>query len=306
MAFIRARNLRRDESGAIVGGSASLVESKYDPTVPSGHSRQVVLENLGRIVTLSEDRKSGVFVSPTRGIIAYDARTGELEALAPDDPRCAGVTDVPEISTYLVFGNGYLFTALLKKRGWLRVLRVAAPDATAYERLLAHTTHAFLRNGSGIKCDTFIAHTALSALLQPKVVSSLRRHSLLYDAMGSDDARQRLEEACRKYLRLSPGANMGSPEAYRRLDIRDRGWFLTEKIYEMVEADLQTMPVPTDEVNTLHDMFDEAASLYCGITGTHIRPERPRKETLEVFQMFGVTLPLALELDQWKKDLLLE
>ncbi len=73
MAFIRVQNLKRDGDGRVRSGSASVIDVAYDPDAKSGHSRQKVRESLGRVLWLSEDRRSGVFLSKTRGLVAYDA-----------------------------------------------------------------------------------------------------------------------------------------------------------------------------------------------------------------------------------------
>ena len=68
MPFIRAQKIVRDESGRIASGSASVVDVEYVPGARY-HSRQRVRERLGRVVELSEDGRSGVFRSPTRGLV---------------------------------------------------------------------------------------------------------------------------------------------------------------------------------------------------------------------------------------------
>jgi hypothetical protein len=90
MAFIRVQNLKRDGDGRVRSGSASVIDVAYDPDAKSGHSRQKVRESLGRVLWLSEDRRSGVFLSKTRGLVAYDAGADAFSAVAPDDGRIAG------------------------------------------------------------------------------------------------------------------------------------------------------------------------------------------------------------------------
>lgn len=69
---LKFKKLKLDESGTVVSGSAAVVGSVYWPGSGS-HSRQKVREWLGKVVSLSADRKSGTFLSPTRGLIHYDA-----------------------------------------------------------------------------------------------------------------------------------------------------------------------------------------------------------------------------------------
>ena len=65
MAFIKVQKLKKDENGSVLSGSAAVVESVYCPGEGS-HSKQKVRERLGKIVSLSDDRKSGIFLSPTK------------------------------------------------------------------------------------------------------------------------------------------------------------------------------------------------------------------------------------------------
>ena len=68
MAFIKAQKIVRDESGKVISGSAAVVDAVYVKTGARSHSRQEIREKLGRVLYLSEDRKVGVFLSPTRGL----------------------------------------------------------------------------------------------------------------------------------------------------------------------------------------------------------------------------------------------
>ena len=74
MAFIKIQNLEFDKDGVVSRGTASIVDVSY---VPGGrnHSRQSTRERLGKVISIAEDRKSGVFVSPTRGLVEYNAAT---------------------------------------------------------------------------------------------------------------------------------------------------------------------------------------------------------------------------------------
>lgn len=194
MAFIKTQNVRRDESGAIVSGSAAILDTRYDSKV-SGHSRHSVRESLGKVIALSEDKRSGIFLSPTRGLVSYDATKDIFEHINNSDPRVAGQPRVPEPPMHTDFGAVYLFTSLLKKGGWIDLLKRVFSKAADYERLLAHVTHVFLRDGSRIKCDTFIAQSALSSILTSFVLSTLRCDTRFFEKMGQDGARMRFFEA---------------------------------------------------------------------------------------------------------------
>ena len=72
MAFIKAQKIIRDDSGNVISGSAAVVDAVYVKTGGKSHSRQEVREKLGRVLYLSEDRKVGIFQSPTRGLVEYN------------------------------------------------------------------------------------------------------------------------------------------------------------------------------------------------------------------------------------------
>ena len=86
MAYIKAQKLVRDSSELIVSGSAAIAVSDYDPEA-NHHSRKIVRERLGEVLYLSEDKKTGVFLSPTRGLIEYCSITDEFQDVYHDDPR---------------------------------------------------------------------------------------------------------------------------------------------------------------------------------------------------------------------------
>jgi hypothetical protein len=87
MAFIKAQKIVRDENGTITSGSAAIVDTAYVSTGQKNHSKQTVREKLGKVLYLSEDRKSGIFMSPTRGLVEYDSVSDTFESVDRDDPR---------------------------------------------------------------------------------------------------------------------------------------------------------------------------------------------------------------------------
>ena len=87
MAFIKAQKVVYDEKGNITSGSAAIVDTKYVSTGKASHSQHVVREKLGRVLYLSDDRKRGIFLSPTRGLVEYDARTDSFSSIEKDDTR---------------------------------------------------------------------------------------------------------------------------------------------------------------------------------------------------------------------------
>jgi len=109
MAFIKVQKFTHDASGAVTGGSAAIVNTLY---VSAGnrlqcHCRHEVMERLGRILYLSPDRRSGVFQSPTRGVVEYSSADNSFREVQRDDPRISssGLFPAPELHT--VFGDAY-------------------------------------------------------------------------------------------------------------------------------------------------------------------------------------------------------
>ena len=82
MCFIRTQHIAYDDSGKIVKGSASICESSYVRTGKKHHSVQRQVESLGNVVWLSEDGRSGVFLSKTRGLVEYDAKSNQYGLLS--------------------------------------------------------------------------------------------------------------------------------------------------------------------------------------------------------------------------------
>lgn len=127
MAFIKAQKIVRDDDGRIISGSAAVVDAVYVRTGSRSHSKQQVREKLGKVLYLSEDRKSGVFLSPTRGLVSYDAASDSFSSVERNDPRINGDVLFPETEIHTVFGDTYLLLRFLEKSGLLSVLRNVFP-----------------------------------------------------------------------------------------------------------------------------------------------------------------------------------
>ena len=82
MSFIKVQKLVRNVDGSVRSGSAVIMDVVY---VKDGkyHSKQVQREKLGKIVSLDLSKRRGVFMSPTRGLVAYDV--DEDRFYDPDD-----------------------------------------------------------------------------------------------------------------------------------------------------------------------------------------------------------------------------
>jgi len=186
MSFIKSQKIIKDSHGIIISGSASLVDAIYDAGKSSGHSRQVVREKLGKVLYLSEDRKTGVFLSPTRGLVEYNAGTDGFQAVLPDDPRIPAGQLFPDVEIHTVFGDTYLFLLFLEQCGLLDVLKSVFQKKEDLERVLAHILHGVLKDGSRISCDTFLAKSFASYLLRDLPQVSLKSDTRYFSMLGND------------------------------------------------------------------------------------------------------------------------
>ncbi len=208
MTFIRVQNAEKDENGNIIGGSASIVESVYQK---DGHSvcKQVLKESLGTIVYMS-DRRSGIFLSKTRGLVEYDSIADEFSAVDPDDPRIAGTDALFSPSASTFFGDAYFVMGVLYRSGILRIMRnLAVADNVMFEKIVCHTLHGVLRDGARIQCDRFIERSFISNGLTIRP-TSLRTDTPYFDAIGDFDFRVGFFKNFVKEMRLTtPGFGKG-------------------------------------------------------------------------------------------------
>lgn len=202
MPTLRIQNLKIDpETQKIISGSAAIKESKYlpkdkwiqckDSSKKPYHSVSITRENLGKVLFLSDDRKKGIFKSPTRGIVYYDSLTDEFTQVDKDDERIKHLSAeiFPEKSVHTVFGDCYLLLHFLRNSGILRVLRDSFKDNEKYERLLMHIFHGILRDGSKIKCSHFIDKSYASYYSREVSIPSLSCDCKFFLEMGTDQTR---------------------------------------------------------------------------------------------------------------------
>ena len=200
MAFIRVQKLVRDESGQIRSGSASILESTYGD-FGNYHSQQHVVEKLGKVLYLSDNKKVGIFLSPTRGLVEYNSVSGEFTEVAKDDPRIAGSDLYPDPQIHTIFGDVYFLLCFLITSGIIGVLRQAFPDKLQYERLLCHICHGLLRDGSHISCDDFIERSFASYIFDSIPLVSLKSDTIFFSFMGTDRSKVSFFIAFCKFMR---------------------------------------------------------------------------------------------------------
>lgn len=204
MAFIKVQKLTYNDDGSIKSGSAAIVDVTYqdkEHRTGSYHSKQVVRERLGRVLYLSENKKNGIFLSPTRGLVSYDVLKDEFTTVEQNDPHinrekwCGS----PEIHT--VFGDAYLLLTFMKSTGMTGILRSVFPKDEEYERVLAHILHGILRDGGHISCDEFIEKSFASYVLDDVAAATLHSDTRFYSLLGDDRTRVAFFKAFVKEMR---------------------------------------------------------------------------------------------------------
>lgn len=188
MAFIKSQKIVRDESGNITSGSVAIVDTKYGD-FGSYHAKHTVREKLGKVIWLSSDKKSGIFLSPTRGLVEYNAQTDTFSPVGKDDSRLKRADIFPDTQIHTVFGDTFLLLEFLKKARLLSALRSVFPKNQDYERVLCHVLHGVLKDGSKISCDNFIEKSFASYVLDDIPESTLRCDTRFFSLMGEDDTR---------------------------------------------------------------------------------------------------------------------
>jgi hypothetical protein len=190
MAFIKAQKLTYDKDGRITGGSAAIVDTIYGD-FGSYHAKHRVREKLGKVLFLSSDKKSGIFLSPLRGLVEYDATSDTFSDVDRDDMRINTPEIFPESEIHTVFGDTYLLLKFLEKSGILSVLRSVFTKDTDYERMLMHLLHGILKDGSRISCDSFIEKSFASYVLRDVPFPSLHSDTYFFSMLGEDSVKMK-------------------------------------------------------------------------------------------------------------------
>lgn len=186
--FIRPQRVRRDGEGRIVSGSASLMETRYDGA-EKYRSRQTTVERLGKVLYLSDDGRSGVFVSPTRGLVEYDADANEFRPVDTGDPRIAGHSELPEPEAHVRFGDVYLLSCHLRSSGMAGVLSDAFGGGRLHGKAVVHLMHGLACGGSRVSCDAFYRATVLPHIVEGLTDHELRSDTSYFAEMGAEDSK---------------------------------------------------------------------------------------------------------------------
>lgn len=185
MAFIKVQKLVLSEDGNVVSGSAAVVDTVYDSSV-KGRSRHRVRERLGKVISISDDRKCGIFLSPTRGLVEYDSAKDLFAEVGRDDRRIAGLELFPEPETHTVFGDSYLILSFMEKTGIAALLRSVFTKDEDFQRVLAHICHTVAKDGSHISCDDFVSRSFLSYVVPDVPLHSLYSDTKYFSDLGRD------------------------------------------------------------------------------------------------------------------------
>ena len=211
MSYIRAQFVQRDETGRIVKGSAAICEAVYSRKPGrKSHSTQRQVERLGKVLWLSEDGKSGVFLSKTRGLVEYNAVENQFFEVSSDDPRLAGHDLFPSPGAHTVFGDAYLLLSFMRESGIAGIMREVFPRDTDLQRFLCHSLHSILKEGARITCDLFVGKSALSYVVGGIPQSSLRTDTAFFTMMGDDKVKTAFFRAWIRHMRKThPGFGRG-------------------------------------------------------------------------------------------------
>ncbi len=209
MASIKVQKLVLNDDGSVRSGSASILISSYDTSI-KGNCRKKVRERLGKIVYINEKHASGIFLSPTRGLVEYDARQDEFSEVSRNDPRVAGRNLFADPPVHTVFGDVYLTLCFLRKCGMISVLRESFSSVRDYEKVICHLLHTICRNGSKISCDDFISRSFASCVLDDIPAGSLGSDTPYFTMMGDDKVKMAFFQAFVRHMKDSfPGFGVG-------------------------------------------------------------------------------------------------
>ena len=188
MAFIYIHYKQYDDNKKNIGGIGSIKKSIYEKG-KKYHSKQITVEHLGKVLYLSDDKKSGIFDSPTRGLVEYNVLNNSFVNVSIDDPRIKNkpITYAPKVHT--IFGDTYLLLEFMKNIDLIDVLRKTFPSNMDFEKALVHLAHDIMRDGSHISCDNFVLKSFISYLVPNLNLSSLKTDSRFFKKMGDDDVK---------------------------------------------------------------------------------------------------------------------
>ena len=233
MAFIKVQNLSRDKDGSVTAGTASIVDTVY---VADGkyHSKQVIREALGKVLSLSMDKRSGVFLSQRRGPVRYDAASDTFQPLSAEDKASLNLAGEASSVNSLFFGDAFWLVRHLERSGLMDVLKKAFPDKEARDSLLAHLCCRMLPGGQDRSFADFMQHS-FAGVLFPQKDASKAAETSLFLALGSRACLESFSSAMAEFLRAK---NAGC------------GWLLAD-----------TRPLPWSTLSSPENLKGEGSTL---------------------------------------------
>ena len=197
MAFIKVQKLARDKAGSVTQGTASIVDTVY---VADGkyHSKQIVREPLGKILSLSDDRRSGIFLSQRRGLVHYDAGQDTFRMLSSGEKEAIGLSGC-KAQASLTFGDTYWYLQYLLQSGLIKVLKEAFPDETLRQALLVHLLHKSLPSGRCTHPASFLS-SSFAGLLFPMQDKAVLTEEAFFSLLGQEEYADRFFSALHDFL----------------------------------------------------------------------------------------------------------
>ena len=188
MASIKTQNLvvLDAERNLYSSGSAAIVGNEYkaNTTGGTGHTAHPVIEALGRVVWLSPDKRKGIFLSDTRGLVQYDLDMDVFDEVDINDERIKNTELKPDLITRVQFGPLYTGLTVLNRYGLVQVLKNTFADRKEWERIVCHCLHTVLRNNARIGCADFVLRSALSYVIDEIPIGTLDRDAAFFEQMG--------------------------------------------------------------------------------------------------------------------------
>ncbi len=185
MAFIKVQKLARDKAGNITQGTASIVDTAY---IADGkyHSKQIVREPLGKVLSLSDDRRSGIFLSQRRGLVHYDAEQDTFRMLSSGEKEALGLSGC-KAQASLTFGDAYWYLQYLLQSGLINILKEAFPDEMLRQALLVRLLHKSLPSGRCTSCDGFLSSSFAGLLFPMEEKAVLSDDTAFFSLLGKEE-----------------------------------------------------------------------------------------------------------------------
>lgn len=186
MPFIKLRKMRVSSDGTILSGSAGLIDTTYVKG-SAFHSRQVQRENLGKVIWISQNHRTGIFLSPSRGLIEYSADQDQFSEVDRSDSRITNKQIFPDPPVHTIFGDVFLITSCLNNSILLKALNKTFFNKKDLQRLLIHLIHTVAKDGSHISCEDFAARSFLRYLFPDIPPYSIKADSRYFNLLGEDE-----------------------------------------------------------------------------------------------------------------------